>query len=228
MREAKRQRGSRSTACAVRAVALIASLLAGANLMTLALGSDQLSWLAWFALTPLFLGMRVCRPLRALAGGALWGLALCMFAAVRGDAGIALTVPSVLLLVGAPAVYTCLGASLTRWIGFSPFVLGVGWIGVELALRPVGLDLGLLAVTQSNSALLQWIAHALSYALAAFAVAYVNAVILEAISSLRVHIPRSAIRAVCSDLYRSLTPQTFSYIPRFALQPSQPRAPPVA
>jgi apolipoprotein N-acyltransferase len=195
--------------------------------MTLALGSANLSWLGWFALVPLFLTIRICRPLSALAGGALWGGSFCLFTALRGNGSITLTGLSVLLLTAIPAIYTCLGTCLTRWIGFSPFVLSVGWIGVELALQPLGLNLGLLAGTQSDVVLLRWIAHALGYALAAFAVAYVNALILEAISSLRVRIPRSVIRSASGDFYRSLLPQRSSYFPRFALQPSsQPRGPP--
>jgi len=129
-------------------------------------------------------------------------------------------------LTALPAVYAGGGAWLTRRIGFSPFVLGVGWMGVELVLAPLGLHNGLLAGTQGDTALMDYIGRALGYVLVAFLVAYVNAALVAVLGRVRLSVPRFIPTAASPDRGRSLISQIIGCLSPFALQPSQARAPP--
>ena len=62
---------------------LIVSLVASAYLMAYACGPAHRPWLGWYALLPLFVAIRVCRPVTALAAGALWGICLFLFSVLR-------------------------------------------------------------------------------------------------------------------------------------------------
>ncbi|MGB2987569.1 MAG: hypothetical protein WBE26_17020 [Phycisphaerae bacterium] len=194
--------------------------------MTLAAASPGCAWLGWLTLLPLFFAIRLYRPLGATLSGAVWGFSLYAFS-VAGTAGsIEPSISSLALLTAIPAIYACLGASLTQWIGFSPFVLGVSWMGVELAFEPLGLHHGLLAGTQGNGTLIHWIGGALGYVLVAFLVAYVSASLFSVLSRVHVTIPRPRPAAGPADDGKRLIPQTFSCFPLFAIPVSQPRAPP--
>ena len=134
----------------VTATALAVSLIASAYLMAVAIRSPQHPWAGYFTLFPLFVTIRVCRPVGALLWGAVWGLSLWAFSAFAPGSGVPDNLSVIILLPAIPAIYACLGSKLTRWIGFSPFVLGVGWMGVELAFRPLGLQHGLLGGVQGG------------------------------------------------------------------------------
>ena len=129
-------------------------------------------------------------PVRATLAGALWGLCFYAFAATA----VAVITPATLswlLLATIPAAYAGLGAALTRRIGFNPVVLGVGWILVEIALKPLGLRYGLLAGAQGEGPLLHWVGRLLGYVFVAFVVACASASLLAALSSARrLTIPR--------------------------------------
>lgn len=210
----------------IKGVAVGVFVLVGAYAMARAIAHDASAVLGWLALVPLFVVIRRCRAGGAMLAGGLWGLAVWVFTWGAGEA-VGRDLLSVSLLTTVPAVYACLGAGLTRRIGFSPFVLGVGWMGVELAVHPAGLRLGLLAAgTQSDVGLLQWVAHALGYALVAFAVAYVNALVLEVLAPVLIGVPRSLPYVECGDHHQPMRPQTSVFVPRFAPGPLQPRAPP--
>jgi len=133
---------------------------------------------------------------------------------------------SLLLLTAAPAVYACLGSRLTRWIGYSPFVLGVGWMGVELVLGRAGVSSGLWLGVQSDVAVLHWIIGALGYVFAAFLVAYVAALLVSVLSGLRIAIPRPRTASGTGNAGARLAPQTFCCFPLSLIPASQPRAPP--
>ncbi len=208
------------------AVTLALSLVASAFLMALSLSSPDYSYLGWLTLLPLFFAIRVLRPLRALLSGGLWGLCLFIFSVTVFDTGVAGSLPSLALMTVVPALYACLGARLTRWIGFSPFVLGVSWMGVELALEPLGLHNGLLAATQGDGPLLHWVGGALGYVLAAFIVAFVSAALVSVLSRVRLAIPRPRYLTGPGAGPARLVPQTFSCFPLFAIPVSQPRGPP--
>ncbi|MGB2988145.1 MAG: hypothetical protein WBE26_19935, partial [Phycisphaerae bacterium] len=185
------------------------------------------SWLGWLTLLPLFFAIRVCRPVIATLSGAVWGFSLFAFSVAGTGLSVEPSIGALALLTAIPALYAYLGARLTRWIGFSPYVLGVGWMGVELAFEPLGLHHGLLAGTQGGGTLIHWIGGALGYVLVAFLVAYVTASLVTVLSNVRVAIPRPRPAAGSADEGTRLVPQTFCCFPLFVIPASQPRAPPI-
>lgn len=126
----------------MKTAALGGSLLISAYLLAVANAHPTCAWLGWFSLVPLFLVIRFWRPTGAMLGGALWGVSLYVFSVGQPGAAVAGGMGSLLLLALIPAAYAAGGAWLTRRIGFSPFVLGYTWMGVELALAPAGLCTG--------------------------------------------------------------------------------------
>ena len=214
----------------VKAAALALSLIGSAVLVALSIASPDHAWLRWSAfggLLPLFVAIRVLRPGRAMLCGALWGLSLYIFCVAVFNTGVSDALSSFALLIAIPAIYAYLAAKLTCWIGFSPFVLGVSWIGVELALEPLGLHTGLLAGTQADGTLIHWLGGALGYVLVAFVVALINAALVSALARVCVPIatPCYAVRSTESGTL--LVPQTYSCFPLLVIPPSQPRAPPI-
>ena len=242
----------------VESALLILMLVAGAYLMAMATAPTNRSWLGWFTLFPLFVAIRVQRPLRAMLSGAVWGLSLYAFLsagvatlggpeawrlslygglfstniASQGGAEAGwlihgLPVPLLLFTV-VPALYGLLGAALTRWIGFSPFVLGVGWVGVELALAPLGLRYGVLGAAQTDAWFFPAVGHLLGYVFVAFLAAYVSALLVTVLTRVAVSClddPRvfNAGRRAGS----TLLPQTFRCFPLYIIPACQPRAPPL-
>ena len=207
-------------------VALTIALVGGAYLTATAVGSPTHAWMGWLSLLPLFVAIRVLRPLRASACGALWGGCLFAFCVASGRTAVSANLASLALLTAIPAIYTLLGAGLTRWMGFSPFVLGVGWMGVELALAPLGLHSGLLAGTQDHTALMNYIGRALGYVLVAFLVAYVNAALVAVLARVRLRLPRPFRITTSGNGVLFLRSQIIGCLSLVSLQPSHPRAPP--
>ena len=194
--------------------------------MALADGSTGCAWLGWFSLVPLFLVIRAWRPGAAMLAGALWGICLYVFLVAQPSAAISPGLGHLLLLPVILAIYTYAGAWLTRRIGFNPFVLGVAWMGVELALGPAGLRTGLLATAQNDGGFIHWVGSALGYVLVAFLVALVNASLVSVLGGARLNIPQLPCRIPSFDPGASIFPQVFSYFPLFSIRPSRPRAPP--
>lgn len=209
-----------------KVMAFIVPIVLSAYLTAWAVGSPTHSWVAWLSLLPLFVAIRVLRPLRALACGALWGGCLFAFCVASSRMAVSASLLSFALLTVIPAIYMFLGATLTRWIGFSPFVLGVGWMGVELALAPLGLHNGLLAGTQGDTAFMDYIGRALGYVLVAFLVAYVNAALVGVLGRVRLTVPRYIPATASADNSSSFVSQLLGCSSLLALQPSHPRAPP--
>ena len=212
----------------VKTVALVLSLVGSAFLVSLAHRSHEYAWLGWLALLPLLAAVRTCRPVGAMFAGALWGVSLHVFCVGGPGGGISEGFRSLALLTAAPAIYACLGSLLTRRIGFSPFVLGVSWMGVELAFEPLGIRNGLLAGTQGEATLIHWVGGALGYVLVAFLVVTVNASLISALSAARLGSPASFIATGPDASGTRLGPQTFSCFPLFAIPASQPRGPPIS
>jgi len=207
-------------------VALTIALVGSAYLTATAVGSHTHAWMGWLSLLPLFVAIRVLRPLRALACGALWGGCVFAFCVAAGRTAVSANLASLALLTAIPAIYTFLGAWLTRWMGFSPFVLGVGWMGVEFALAPLGLHSGLLAGTQDHTALMDYIGRALGYVLVAFLVAYVNAALVAVFARVRLRLPRPFRITTSANGVLFLRSQIIGGLSLVTLQPSHPRAPP--
>lgn len=205
--------------------ALIAASLAGsAAVMAFALASPSRSWLGWVTLLPVFYAIRVLSPARALAAGGFWGACLFAFAA-RLNAEFDPSWSSAALLTAVPALYAAGGAFLTRRAGFSPYLLALGWMGVELALSPVGLHQGLLAGTQGDSPILHLVGSFTGYAVLGFVVAYVNALLFTVLA--QVPLCGRGLRVVLpSSEERRLVPTEVLTLLSSLIRPSRPRAPP--
>lgn len=210
----------------VKAIALVASLALSALALVIALGSPDYVWLGWVALLPLFLSIRVFTPLSALLAGAFWGLCLFISLSTALEQEVPLSLVSLALLTTIPAAYTFLGARLTRQVGFSPYLLALGWMGVELGLSPLGLRNGLLSGTQGGVLVIHWMGNFAGRIVVAFLVAYICALVLEAIT--RVSMGAGVRRFVFGspDGPRRVFLQTSFSVLFHLIRPAQPRAPP--
>ena len=210
----------------VKGSALGVLLVPSALLTAVAAGSADYSWFAWFGLLPLFLAIRVLSPAAAALAGALWGGCFYLFLVVGAVPGLSVTPHSFALLAIVLMLYTYFGVLLTRWVGFSPMLLALGWILVELTLKPLGLRQGLLAGTQSANGFLHWISCLLGYAFVALLVAGVNAWLVLLISSARLRPVLPSLPVGLPDAGRCHLSQT-SLRPQFLpLCEVYPRPPP--
>jgi len=211
----------------VKQLAMVAALLLGAYLMAVSIGSPSYWWLGWITLLPLFHAIRVSRPLPAGLAGGLWGASLFVCSAVIGNNSIDPSAFSLVSLSLIPGLYAALGAWLTRRVGFSPYLLALGWIGVEFALRPLGLHFGLLAATQGDGFALRVVGSFAGYVLVAFVVAYVNAALVSVLSEVRLSFvaPRLIPKAGARQR-RFLLAELPSYLLDL-IRAAQPRAPPI-
>jgi hypothetical protein len=66
--------------------------------------------MGWLSLLPLFIAIRVLRPLLALACGALWRGCLFAFCVAADRTAVSGNLASLTLLTAIPAIYTFLGA----------------------------------------------------------------------------------------------------------------------
>jgi len=211
----------------VKALVFAMALAASAYLMALAIESPQRVWLGWVTLLPLFYGIRVLSPARAMISGVFWGACLFVASVAFARTEIAPSFGSFSLLSLIPGVYCYFGAALTRRIGFSPYLLALGWIAVEFAIRPLGLNHGLLAGTQGDGFVVRVVGNFAGYVLVAFLVALVNATLVFILSGVRLSftsprlVPKAAI-TVKSFFVNELP----SYLLHL-IRASQPRAPPI-
>lgn len=223
------RRSAVGTPSGVMEMALVVTMPVSAYLMVSAAASPPHALLGFLTLLPLFAAISALTPPGAALCGALWGANVFAFGALGLGAPLLLSPTSVgfILLTALPAIYTGGGAWLTRRIGFSPFVLGVGWMIVELALAPLGLHNGLLAGTQDGTALIDYIGRALGYVLVAFLVAYVNALLVEVLGRVPLRLPRRLRAAARDDAEILLRSQIVGCLSLVGMQPSHPRAPPL-
>ena len=203
---------------------LVVSLVASAYLMAVAVSVGHHPWIGWLGLFPLFVAVRVERPVFAMLAGGLWGTALWLSLAGlggEGAGGLALA-----LLALTPAVYGFAGSWLTRRVGFSPFVLGVGWIGVELALQPLGFRYGILASTQGDCWFLQVVGDLFGYLLVSFAAALFTAWLVAFVLHLATAlVAERPIPACCACCVTRLRERLVNLCERIA-HSLRPRAPP--
>ncbi|MEK6644453.1 MAG: hypothetical protein AABZ08_11150 [Planctomycetota bacterium] len=208
------------------AIALPPSLALCGVLMAISVGAPGNEWLAWIGLIPLLAASRAYSPLKAGLAGAVWGL--CFYSsAVAGVAPSISTGPlSLTLLALVPAAYTALGSLATRAVGFVPLMMALLWILAEVALRPLGLQSGLLASTQGEGNFASWIAGLLGYVFVASAIVYANAWLLNLAGRIRLPVP--AIRRLGTALGQ---PRALAFVPALApaspsVRPGYPRGPP--
>ena len=211
---------------AADAVILTSSLVCSAFLMAVAVGPRGHPWIGWVGLLPVFLAIRALSPPRAMLCGALWGFCLHVFSVFGAGAAISLAIGSLGFLVSLPAIYAYLGARLTRRIGFSPLFLAFGWVGLEFALRPVGLGHGLLAGTQGDGGIIHAVGGPLGYLFAAFLIAFVNAKLLSIVNDARFKRGRSSLLSSSDETRAWILPQSSSRLLLLVEDSFQPRAPP--
>ncbi|MGD2109541.1 MAG: hypothetical protein PVI86_09135 [Phycisphaerae bacterium] len=203
------------------------SLVASAYLLAfVAIGGGR-AWVSWYALLPLFVAIRLWRPAGSLLAGAVWGGTLYFFAASSPFIGVSPGLGSFLLLAAVPALYGFAGAMLTRWIGFSPFVLGVGWVGVEFALAPLGLSTGLLGASESETNTLHWLANVLGYVHVALLAALVNAWLVTLLACVPVRVTRPRPAFGRRHFRRVVFPQDVSIPSLLVGAATGPRGPPI-
>ena len=208
--------------------ALIFAVVVGARLTALSMSSGTHAWLAWFALVPIFFMIRLWRPTHALIGGAIWGASLFAFSIGSFQEASVPTLTKFLLLTATPALYCGSAAWLSRRIGFSPFVLGVGWLGVEFALGQAGLRTGLLGLAAGEGGALHWLGEVLGWLFVCFLFALLNAWVVVVLNGVRLN-GAVQLRPVSSaDYIPLLFAQTFMGYPLFSVPASQPRGPPFA
>jgi len=212
---------------ALRWTGSLGVLVASALVMIFAATTPGYRWVGCIALLPLFNAIRVQSPVRAAFDGAIWGLCLFAFATILGVTRIPFDLFSGALLPAVLGLYAFLGARITRQVGFSPYLLALCWIGVELALKPLGLRYGLLGGTQSGGFSIELIGGFAGYGLVAFLVAYVNAALLTVLSEVRVSTCASRVVSSAAQPRLSVFPIEIPSYLSYLILPSQPRAPPV-
>lgn len=210
----------------VKGSALGVLLVASALLTAVAVGSADCSWFVWFGLLPLFLAIRLLSPAVAALAGALWSGCLCLFLVAGAVPGLSLTAHSFALSAIVLMLYAYFAVLLTRWIGFSPMLLALGWILVELTLKPLGLRQGLLAGTQSAAGFLHLISCLLGYVFVAFLVASANAWLVFLLSSVRLRIPCWSSFGWLADCEACHLSQTSLCLRVVTIFRAYPRAPP--
>ena len=193
--------------------------------MALVIGSGQHPVIGLLGLLPLIHVCQVSTPERALVAGGVWGAALYVFSALFGQSLVERGVGSIVLLTLVPATDACFGAWVTRRVGFKPFVLALGWLLVELALRPVVLGQGLLAGTQSHTLLVS-IGSVLGYGWVAFAVVFLMAWTLRVAGCIELELswpdPAETLREALSTAFPILP----ALRPIEVIEEGQSRAPP--
>ena len=207
------------------AIVLGASLAISAVLMAIAIETPEHFWLGWITLLPLMHAARVLSPAAAFGAGSFWGASLLASTAALGS-DVDFSASSAAILVLGPSLYSWFGASLTRRVGFSPYLMALGWVGVELCLRPVGLEHGLLAGTQGDGMLIRVAGSFAGYFLVAFFVAYINASLLSVIHKVTGSCASTRLAPSASGRMVRLLTLSEPFVASRVLCISQPRAPP--
>ena len=108
------------------------------------------------------------------------------------------------------------------------FVLGFGWFGVELALKPLGLPGSLLVGVQRGASLACFFQSLLGSAVVASVVALVNGLLASVLARVQLRIPRQPL--LIHSYYKTRKPFTIllrSKCPSVSIYCCGPRAPPL-
>lgn len=176
---------------------------------------------------PLFLAIRFLTPFRAMFCGALWGFCLNAFLISGYGQTTTPLADSFALLIMIPAIYAFAGSQFTRRIGFSPLLLAFGWVGVEFALRPLGLGYGMLATTQENGGILQVVGGPLGYLFVAFLIALINAKLLSFVNDARFKTGKAILLLRSGEPRAWVSSRSCPGILVFAADSFRPRGPPL-
>jgi hypothetical protein len=126
-----------------------------------------------------------------------------------------------------PALYALFGGLLTRWMGFSPFVLGIAWVGVEFILSPLGFSRGLLGAAESETPALHWIACALGYVHVALLAALFNAWVVKILAGVRIPAGQAAPTFRRCRRPGFAFPSQFIFSSLLLIEGTRPRGPPL-
>lgn len=175
---------------------LIILQAASGVLVSLAIVKAVPGWMTWFSLTPFFLAPTSGLVALSAWCGATWGLSAFGAMSVLDPTHhlFADGIPFV-LFISVPTIYASLIALISRRFGgFNPLLAGLAWVGLELALQPAGLPLGMLAGPQIENEILRSLAPVLGYALVSFVVATVNAYVAKQLAKLAAAPTRRSVR----------------------------------
>jgi apolipoprotein N-acyltransferase len=130
---------------------------------------------------PLLIAVRSLPAGRAALTGAAWGLGILLSFLLHRNSAFPIHWPglSIALIVAVPTAYAGVGSILTRRFGFRPVLLALGWIGAEVALRPLGLPNGLLGETQRDARLAHILVNALGYGFIGALIVFANGILLH-------------------------------------------------
>lgn len=202
------------------------AMACGGVLVLSSAGGASQPWLVLIGLLPLFLSIRFDRPWVAFSSGITWGASASVGVLLAAEAPPSGGSAWFFLLTLAPGFYAYCGARITRLVGFSPFVLGVSWMLLELALTPIGSRHGLLPATQEGGFLMRILGCTFGYVLVAFVVAYVEALLVHALADLYRRVVLEARTWRTRKRPARIPPCIVQEIRSFVLALARPRAPP--
>jgi apolipoprotein N-acyltransferase len=213
-----------------KALVILPASVASALLMVLAAGTESQYWLAWIGLLPLFFLIRILPPVWAALSGTVWGISIYLLS-IAG-LGYDLTPSPLFLSMMAliPGLFALLCSWLTRKLGFNPMILAFGWILLEVSLRPLGLEHGLLTGMHGEGTHLHWMCRIFGCLSGAFVIACTNATILVLVvlsATLFVGILRRKSWAGIPDCHAALLLQSSFCLQHMEARPGSPRAPPI-
>jgi apolipoprotein N-acyltransferase len=213
-----------------RVIFLAPLLIFGAWMMATALESPAYWWLGWVTLVPLLLSIKLLCTVDAGIAGAIWGMSLYFSTGSSDPGASAHVLPHgilpLLLLMLVPAGYAAAASEITRRKGFHPLLLGLGWVGVELAIHPLGIHHGLLAHTQGDSIVVQSVGNLGGYILIAFVIALVNGVVAGVLCEVGSGIGSGRSTVAPCSIRRSLFVNRFALPVACGIDSLGPRAPP--
>lgn len=214
-----------------RVIFLAPLLIFGAWMMATALESPEYWWLGWVTLVPLLLSIKLLCTVDAGIAGAIWGMSLYFSAGSPNSDAPGSVLPHgflpLLLLMLVPAGYAAAASAITRRKGFHPLLLGLGWVGVELAVRPLGIHHGLLAHTQGDSIVVQAVGNLGGYVLIAFVIALVNGVVAGVLCEVGSTADAGLVRVAPRPIPRGTIANCFVIPLARGIDSLGPRAPPV-
>jgi hypothetical protein len=146
--------------------------VASAVLVVMGLRDRDLGAARLVCLLPLFLVVRMLRPLAGLFCGALWGSYIYLGLVLHGTGGAATAWPPLVLL---PALYVGVAAWFTARFGFRPLLLAAGWLAAEWGLHIATGEDGFVAVARRHSGLLGFVAEQLGWLGLSLFIAWINA-----------------------------------------------------
>jgi len=129
------------------------------------------------------------------------------------------------LLTFVPAAYASVLAVVARHAGFNPVFAGLAWVGLELALRPLHLPLGLLTPTDVDPGIATSLTPLLGYAFVSFLVATANAYIAKKLLGLTARRDDRRIPPR-PDPFRLVQPTDRRLVSHDAIRKGNARAPP--